>query len=428
MKIFLPLFYLLSFILDINTTKGRLVMVINLIRHGARTPIGNWHLFEKYLPTLSKGQITTNGWRQEILLGKYMRQKYILNHNNYEFKDFINLDNLHEEFLLIASPAQRTIDSAIGYSLGLFPDHIFSITDSNYENYKNDDIPPIHGYASYNPHYNFIIGNKQSDTLFTPKKCVFPSHIDLGPDYIENKTSILNETEKTIVQSFFKSVFPNVTIFDNKNNEKVFKSTYTSIRALNYQFKEEIIIVPKNIQQILNRLKIFGTYKKKLKNDNFLKLLNSEFLDHLINAFDVRIENIGNKMTKKDFTIKNITLNNLKFISFMGHDSNLIALIKNLLDEDLLEEFIKNHKDQPEIYNFLMPIFGSMIEFQLIEYSGEFFVKLLMNGLPSFSKLRNNISYDNAKGIPYTKFKSLIESRIFVHYRQCDATELKKDK
>ena len=417
MKLFLPLFYLLSFILEIQASNGRLVMVINLMRHGARTPIGNWHLFEKYFPTLSKGQMTTNGWRQEILLGKYMRQKYLLNKNNYE--DFINLDNLHEEFLLISSPSQRTIDSAIGYSSGLFPDHIFSITDLNYENYKKNDIPPIHGYDSYTPHYNFIINKKQSDTLFTPRKCVFPSHIEFGPDYIENNTSILNETEKILVQNFFKSIFPNATKFDEENNEKVFKSTYTSMHALNYQFNEEIIIVPKNIKLILNKLKVLGTYKKKIKSDNFLKLLNSEFFEHIINGFDTKIENIG-RMKRKDFTIKNITLNNLKFISFVGHDTNLIALIKNLLDEDLLEEYILKHQDQPEIYNFLMPTFGSMIEFQLVEYSGEFFVKLLMNGLPTFSKLKNNISYDNTKGIPYSEFKSLLESRIFPHYKLCE--------
>ena len=427
MKIFIPLFCLLAFILDIKTAKGRLVMVINIIRHGARTPLKNWTIFRKYFPTVSQGQITTNGWRQEILLGKYMRHKYVSNKFNDEYKDFINLDNLHEEFLLISSPTQRTIDSAIGYSLGLFPDHIFRITDSNYENHKNEDIPPIHGYSSYTPHYHFLIGSKNSDKLFHGSKCVFPDHVDLGPDDNVKKNSFLNETEKILVQNFFKNVFPNTTIFNDKNDEKVFKSMYNSLRALNYQFKEEIILVPKTIELILNRLVVLEMYKKKINNDNLVKLMNSEFFEHVINAFDIMIENHANKNEKKEITINNITLSNLKFLSFVGHDSNLIGFIKNLLDEELLEDYILNQIDNPEIFWFLMPMFGSMFEMQLIENNGEFYVKLFLNGLANFHKLRNKISYDTLRGIPYSKFRSLIQSRLFPDSKHCIMKKKNKD-
>jgi hypothetical protein len=77
--------------------------------HGASTPLKNWDQFGKYFPTFSQGQITTNGWRQEILLGKYMRHKYIHNKYNEEYRDFTNLDRLHEVFL-ISSPTHRTIE------------------------------------------------------------------------------------------------------------------------------------------------------------------------------------------------------------------------------------------------------------------------------------------------------------------------------
>lgn len=423
MKIFFPTFCLLAFILDLKAATGRLVMVISLVRHGARTPLKNWDHFGKYFPTVSRGQITTNGWRQEILLGKYIRHKYILNKFNNELKDFINLDRLHEEFLLISSPTQRTIDSAIGFSLGLFPDHIFKISDSNYDNYKNEDIPPIHGYAHFTPYFNFIIGKKHIDSLFHGRKCVFPEHVDLGPTDINPKVSFLNETEKTLVQGFFNNVFPNSTLFKDKNNEKVFHSIYNSIRALNYQFKEEIILVPKPVEKILNRLVVLNSYKRKIKTDNMWKLMSTEFFENVLNVLEHKINIHNNKISNNEIIIYNIPLNNLKLLSFVGHDFNIIGFIKNLLDQDLLEDYLLNQIDKPEVFGFLMPMFGSIFEIQLIEHHGEFYVKLFLNGLQNFVKLRNNLAYDIIKGVPFSNFKSLITERLFPDYKHCIMTK-----
>jgi hypothetical protein len=397
------------------------------VRHGARTPLKNWDQFGKYFPTVSQGQITTNGWRQEILLGKYIRHKYILNKYNDEYKDFINLDRLHEEFLLISSPTQRTIDSAIGYSLGLFPDHIFKIIDSNYDNYKNDDTPPIHGYAHHTPFFNFLIGKKHVDALFHGRKCVFPEHVNLGKEDHDHMTHFLNMTEKIKVQSFFKSVFPNTTKFDDLNNEKVFKSMYNSIRALNYQFKEEIILVPEEIAKILNKLVALESYKKKIINDNMLKLMSTEFFEHMIKALDYKINSRLNKQENKEINFYNVTLDNLKFLSFVGHDFNIIGFIKNLLDQDLLEEYLMNQIHQNEIFYFLMPKFGSLFEIHLYEFNGEFYIKLFLNGLQQFLKLRNNLNYDIKMGIPYSKFRALLESRLFHDYKHCIRTKDEKE-
>ena len=79
----------------------------------------------------------------------------------------------------------------------------------------------------------------------------------------------------------------------------------------------KIILVPKTIELILDRFVVLEIYKKKIKNDNLLKLMTSEFFEPVINAFDVMIENHCNITKKKDITINKITLSNLKFLSFM---------------------------------------------------------------------------------------------------------------
>ena len=58
--------------------------------------------------------------------------------------------------------------------------------------------------------------------------------------------------------------------FDDINDERVFVSIYNLLISLNYQFMEEIILVPKTILLILNRIVVLEMNKKKLKTTIYL--------------------------------------------------------------------------------------------------------------------------------------------------------------
>jgi hypothetical protein len=113
-------------------------MHVNFIRHGSRTPGKiykevNSHFGDKtYLKKL-----TLNGFKQMILLGKYIR-KHIIEKNN-----LIDLNNISKEFLIFSSPSNRAVESSVAYSQGLFPEAIFKTYYIGDDKYNSNGRPPI---------------------------------------------------------------------------------------------------------------------------------------------------------------------------------------------------------------------------------------------------------------------------------------------
>jgi len=114
-------------------------------------------------------------------------------------------------------------------------------------------------------------------------------------------------------------------------------------------------------------------------------------------------------------------------LTFVGHDFNIIGFIKNFLDEELLESYLHDRILDPDVFYFMMPTFSSMFELHLVEQDGEIFVKLYLNGLQNFVKLRGGIAYDFHKGVPYAKFREILQSRMFPEYKQCLMTKDEKE-
>ena len=163
--------YLFSFLLifliktEADTApKPEVKMIINLFRHGARTPTKMRPEFGKFFTTSEPGKLTQNGFRQMVMLGKVLRDLYV-NNKSPEFEKFIELEKINEQFLLISSPYPRAIESGIAYSLGLFPEYLYKIYDVNNLLQEDNPIPPIimdkpeEIKRLTEKHFNFLIYN-----------------------------------------------------------------------------------------------------------------------------------------------------------------------------------------------------------------------------------------------------------------------------
>jgi len=114
------LFYVIIYLIQIYIafSKAVLLSVFQINRHGARTPKHFEERQKKLFFGSQNMQLTINGYRQEQLLGSYMKEKYVESFN------FINPEYKKEEFLIMSSPTQRTIFSAAGFLSGLFPNYV----------------------------------------------------------------------------------------------------------------------------------------------------------------------------------------------------------------------------------------------------------------------------------------------------------------
>ena len=120
---------------------SKIIGVVELIRHGARTPSTFMEASAKLFFGARKAQLTVNGYRQHSLLGRYIRRQYIHGDKEKLLSKIIN----PEEIRVITSPRQRTIFSATAHVMGIYPNTIPKIIFEN-KKFKNNDSPPIKNY------------------------------------------------------------------------------------------------------------------------------------------------------------------------------------------------------------------------------------------------------------------------------------------
>ena len=75
--------------------------VFEIVRHGARTPIGTFN--SDYFSIKGEGLLTSSGMRERYLMGKYNRERYI---ENYALLDPVYNPN---QFIMESTDVFRTI-------------------------------------------------------------------------------------------------------------------------------------------------------------------------------------------------------------------------------------------------------------------------------------------------------------------------------
>lgn len=444
--------FLLSFVMnlslvELNESGEKVVMIVNLLRHGARAPNKFIKEIEHLFPGLIPGKLTLNGFRQMTNLGRAMRKIYLENHrNSTSLRNFLDEKNIKNEYLLISSPYDRAIESGIGYAYGFLPNNEFNIIDftdmnRNYDSkslYHKKDPSILSEISSEENVYNFMIEDKNRDVLFHSKKCEYPPHV-YTHEKMQKNFSFLLEEEKALVYEFYRKsmnvTFANIT--QELFSDKVARSLYVLMRCANANSKNKIFEIPKHIKTSLEKL--FGKYLYTVRtnNENITKISTSPFFDHLVNFFDHKFFNIDKIENKflNFWKLKELNYTNLKLVTYSGHDYNFIGIFKNLLHPKTLEKYLN---DVEKYRDFVVFPFASNLDFHLIKNlrDGKFYVRIFVNGKEILEKVRSGvfdenrneseIDYDMTTGLEYKNFRRIINSRIFEKYDECMHTTKKK--
>jgi len=209
------------------------------------------------------------------------------------------------------------------------------------------------------------------------------------------------------------------------------KTLLSNIHSVNFHNNGKID-VPLEVELIKRKLITRYIYLKRSLNDEMTKIESSIFFKHLLSFYEKKInKNIIGVREDDD----------LKLVTYQGHDYNLISLVKNLLDPESLESLIKSAEDV-DIFDFLIPSYASLFEFHLIRdaNTNQHFVKILYDGeeifaAPELGRKRftginfllrkvsgRALTYLPGKGISFEDFKSLLQSRISNDYKNCSKT------
>jgi len=435
-------------ILEINESEEKVFMIVNLLRHGARSPNRFIKEIEHLFPGLIPGKLTLNGFRQMTNLGRSIRKIYLENyHNKTSLRNFLDETNIKNEFLLISSPYDRAIESAIGYAHGFLPNNEFNIIDltdlnKNYDSkslYHKNDPSSLGDLSSEDKIYNLIIENKNRDVLFHAKKCEYPAHV-YTHEKIAKNFSFLKEEEKASVYDFYRKsmniTFQNIT--QEVFSDKIARSLYVLMRCANANSKNKFFEIPKHIKTSLEKL--FGKYLYTVRtnNEDITKISASPFFDHIVNFFDHKIFNDDLENNFINFwDLKQLNYTNLKIVTYSGHDYNFIGIFKNLLHPKTLEIYLNNVE---KYRDFVIFPFASNMDFHLIKNNkdGKFYVRIFVNGKEILEKVRSGtldengnemeIDYNLKTGLEYKTFRTILSSRIFEKYDECIHTIKKKKK
>jgi hypothetical protein len=379
---------------SINT---KLLHVSVLFRHGARTSGNYFDKYEKYFLGIAEQELTPNGFTQELLLGRYLRHRYIKNnHSNY--KDFLPNRFDEEKIEFKVSERQRTIFSSIGLLTGLYPHATFLLEKGS--NLSNHNLPPINFNFNVSLLRNktFQIIPKENDTFFHASDCF-------------EKDKILykyNETEKLIIDKL-ETIFPEI-IADIRNSSysvKKVKGFIDVVNALdNLIANFSMDIYDEATKELFRKTTLYAWYNTDLSDDKSV-LLSSLILQDIKKNLESCLEN-----EKRGIKFLSEELTRCTKINFYAlHDTNIVEVLRNILEEnylkDLREKGIKNEK----IFKLLVPPYATSLIFELHSEGDEYYVRLILNGEESFSEFRSGL-YEKKKGIEYSIFKGLLESRI----------------
>jgi hypothetical protein len=320
-------------------SKAVLLGVFEINRHGARTPKHFEERQKKLFFGSQNMQLTINGFRQEQLLGTFIKEKYI------EKLKFLSPEYKSEEFCLVSSPTQRTIFSAAGFLSGLYPNYVVK---NKYINLSSN------GYNN--------IANKNGINL-------------------QNNNSILNKNEKNYktIASFNKNTNNHNNSAENreiiksenklsKKNEDIQpatgKSTNNKLRNLNGEGKRLFAPLPDSSDKLSNNDKFINANQN---HNNYNNTINKEF-----NKDSLEILNLKNEDSIPQ--LHEFTELEKKAVSFLSLEKKEIPLyIDNPLIDRLFHAWKCSYKGKPLLENLknLNPIFD-ITEEEILSALGDF--------------------------------------------------------
>ena len=421
--------------------REEILAVVQYNRHGARVRKG------KSGEVLSQifgadEELTPNGEAQQILLGSYMRLKYVRE------KGFLSENYGGSEFEIASTLKQRTIFSALGFVLGLYPGSVPKIVYQNgskLEGVRSEDDVPF----KLNKEQDTIQNNNQSQTIVNLNFTFIPiTVLSYKHDIFYRDECLLDGTK--ISEIIKKNREENTPIFNIETKDieeasvalaKVFNSsipkepkTIKSGKFLKYILQnfqpffyhrdKKLSDFPELSPQIIKTIKKFilnqkyfyrikfGDERKQKEIFENQKLLTSEIFFDLLGKFN---RTVNGEQTPK-------------YSVYSVHDSNLINIIVNLMQYDIIKEYIQSAIDDQNKYDFLRPPYASALIFELIRKDGGLYVRITYNG----NAINKGIRFLNDELIEddlikYEDFVYVIKNLINEDYRKLDCDERYKN-
>ena len=418
----ISLIYFLILLLNIRSVPNptlKVIGIVEIFRHGARAPIAKYSDSKKLYFGSERSQLTINGFRQHVILGRWLRRRY-LSGDIYKLFDDDSLKT--NEITIYSSPTQRTIFSAAAHFLGFLPESKIKINFIGHPEIKTRDVPPIINFRLKKRSKEIIINviEDGKDNLFKAKLCYKKGHEKpLIQEVIKKRMFDIRVTEfKLAIDEILKKYgdFYKYKEFDkellnnkNKYSELTMKNLVDVLRQ--YKYHNDINFSDLNLNEDTlttikkNRLNYF--YSHRLEETDSKKLYVSRMFQLITNFFNNKIHNRTYE----------------KMLVFSGHDDNIASVLANLLDKqhllDLIYNGIKDRKD----YYFVVPPLASSILIELIEVIGskKHYIRLIYNGDEITENFIKKVNYDDELGLlDFSDFIQLLESRILVDYKTLD--------
>ncbi len=451
------IFVLLAF--SFASVCSYLVKVIEITRHGARTPIYKLPKSVDYLQ-YKLAQLTVIGFNQEMQLGIWKRQRYIEN-KNPEYNGFLSKKYNPSEIKVISSKYQRTQFSALANLSGLYPGILFKIKSSSENKFIKDMVHPpfrTNYHLPINTKFiDLIVMDSKTDKIFRARNCILNSknamslfkkkenliefknlndinEDDIIENFLQEELSnssqkeisriknqffhhhlkeILSFEEKKLLKEKLEPVFPE--FFKKKIEELNMKSIVKVADFLNffnfsYNNKNSPFYDKAQIEGILRKI-CLRYVKANLKEDDELKMLST----HLFLEVMGELEEV---MNYKYIFSKSLLDGMKKYTLYSGHDRNIQDALLNILDPFYIKYLYKKSFTDTSAFEFLRIPFASFLIFELHYYEDDkqFYIKIIFNAEEIKENLRKagdqTIIYVKDKGFPYSKLKKMLVSRI----------------
>jgi hypothetical protein len=412
--------YLLLIILSVKCVPDpriKVVGIVEIFRHGARAPHTEFSNTKKLYFGSRRTQLTINGFRQHILLGRWLRRRYV-------FGDIYKLfDENHfsskKDIVIYSSPTQRTIFSVAAHILGLFPQITVKLDFYDHDEIKTNDIPPIFKFKEKNKDNEILINviNPNKNSLFKALRCRRPGGSRILYEEVEKKDIYeigFNEM-KLAVNDILKNYGD---FYKNKDFERKYltKQNKYSAQTLNnlgdvlrqYNYHNQLDFSDLKLSDLSintlkkNRMNYF--YNHRLEESKYKKLYVSRMFRMISDYLEKIIKGKGHE----------------KMLIFSGHDSNVSDVIGNLMSPQFLRETIFKGLKSEAAYNFIVPPLASSILIEIIQEVGhddDYFIRFYYDGEEITKNFMNNIDYNDDLGaLDFHQFKDLLISRIDEDY------------
>jgi len=374
------------FLLVLPFIHSELIQVIQLARHGARTP----NSFE-YLPNQypeKAGELTALGTVQQYFLGQEIRKRYV------EDLKFLSEEYNSSEVLIKSSWKNRTIRSAYAFTSGLYPQAEGTWLENPYaDGFPLEQLLPLKNRQKTVTRQD-IERIKLNEEFAQATVNIISVENDLHFHAIKEKNcptaeKIFKEIKKSSrnsdIESYLKlALYPRLVERVNKHigfellnletmTLKKAKSVLDSLRCNSFHGLDHPDVDEPTLK-ILKKSRYSYVYKLMLVDD----LVRSISSSRLLKEFSEFIQAADSKKAGTP-----------KYIFYSAHDTNLEILMSVFLDE--------KHIDEGEHYNIIP--FSSMMSLELHqekesvegadgpEFKDVKYIKILFNDEPQYIKL-----------------------------------------